>query len=407
MQERIHRRNFAGFIIHALFLALTMNFIDINTVVPNMIGQAGGTALHLGILTAIMIGGTSVMQLFFAGMLMPYPRKKPFLLSGIYLRVAALTALGFFLVRGEAAESVWRIAVILGIMTIFSFSGSFAGIAYMDILGRAIEPERRKRFLMLKQLIASVGVIVSSLLVKAILSLFAYPQNYSLLFLSAGGLLLVGTAGFWVLREPVAQKRKRITIRQRFSAFYQAVVHDRNVRFYLVLINTSGVALSMIPFLMLYGRSKLQIDGSLTGTYLLVQMGAGLATNIILNLVTRNQRYKGILYLFIAIAAAAPVAALLLATTPLRYAAVFVMTGSALALYQVAAPGILLEISNDENRAVYTGLSGAGGIMNIIFPLAAGFLVQQLGYPAVLAATSVTILLGALAARRIVCVRLG
>jgi MFS family permease len=383
-----------------------MNFIDVNTVVPNMIADAGGNAAHLGLLSAIMIGGASFMQLFFAGILMPYPRKKPFLITGIYLRVAALGLLGFFLLGMEKGETAWKVPVILGIMTIFSFSGAFANIAYMDILGKAILPERRKRLLMVKQLISSAGVIVSALLVKVVLSLFAYPLNYSILFFSAGGLLLLGTTGFWMISEPETKLKNHITLFERIGSFKQALVRDRNLRRYLLLINTAGITLSTIPFLILYGKSRFTIDGSLVGTYLLVQMGSAFITNIILNMFNKSQRYKGIIHLFIIVGASAPLLALLLSTSPFTYAFVFIFSGSALAMYQIAAPGVLLEISNDENRAVYSGLAGAGSIMNIIYPIFAGLLIQLIGFHFVFFLTSAIILTGFYAARGIICPRI-
>lgn len=401
-------RNFFAFIFHALFLALTMNFIDINTVVPNMIAEAGGSSVHLGILSAIMIGGTSFMQLFFAGILMPYPKKKQFLIAGIYLRVAALIVLGLFLlgVDGSSSEGIWKVFVILGIMTIFSFSGSFAGIAYMDILGRAIEPDQRKRFFLLKQLISSFGVIISALLVKLVLGFFTYPVNYSILFISAGVLLLIGTIGFWLIKEPAGVEKKKISMAERFLAFRDAVRKDRNLRMYLLLINTSGITLVTIPFFILFGRTQFELTGALVGTYLLIQMSGSLATNIVLNMANKNQRYKGILYMFILTGTTAPITALIFSSNQTLYAIVFLLSGVSLALYQIAAPGVLLEISTDENRPVYTGLAGAGSIMNMIFPIVAGVLIRLIGFPAVLILSSVIIFSGIFSARRIDCTRI-
>jgi hypothetical protein len=70
------KRNWYAFIIHAFFLALTLNFIDMNTVVPSMVNSAGGTALHMGIISAIMIGGTKLMQLPFAHLIQKQRKKK-------------------------------------------------------------------------------------------------------------------------------------------------------------------------------------------------------------------------------------------------------------------------------------------------------------------------------------------
>ena len=72
--------NFLSFLWHALFLALAKNFMDVNTIIPAMLINAGGTTTDLGILTAIMIGGASFMQIAFAGFLFKKIMKKRYLL---------------------------------------------------------------------------------------------------------------------------------------------------------------------------------------------------------------------------------------------------------------------------------------------------------------------------------------
>ena len=41
---------------------------------------------------------------------------------------------------------------------------------------------------------------------------------------------------------------------------------------------------------------------------------------------------------------------------------------------------VLLEISDNENRALYTGIAGAGNIIPAIFPVLGGWLIEQTGY---------------------------
>ncbi|MBC8452232.1 MAG: hypothetical protein H8D65_00080, partial [Spirochaetes bacterium] len=103
---------------------------------------------------------------------------------------------------------------------------------------------------------------------------------------------------------------------------------------------------------------------------------------------------------------AAPIAALFLSSSRTLYAIVFLLSGVSLALYQIAAPGVLLEISTDENRPVYTGLAGAGSIMNMIFPIIAGVLIRLIGFPAVLILSSLIIFSGIFAVKRINCRRI-
>jgi MFS family permease len=44
--------------------------------------------------------------------------------------------------------------------------------------------------------------------------------------------------------------------------------------------------------------------------------------------------------------------------------------------------GLLLEISGNENRALYTGFAGAGNILPALFPLLGGTLIQFFGFHA-------------------------
>ena len=93
------RANYWAFLWHAVFLALCTSFMDVGTIIPSMLIKAGGTSLHLGMLTAIMTGGASLSQLIFAGYLSGAPRKKAFLLLAIHLRVLALLLLAALLFR--------------------------------------------------------------------------------------------------------------------------------------------------------------------------------------------------------------------------------------------------------------------------------------------------------------------
>ena len=87
MEAKISKWNFKSFLWHAVFLSLAANFMDVNTIVPSMILKLGGTSVHLGFLTTIMIGGASFMQLIFSFALSNEAYKKKWLLLGINVRI--------------------------------------------------------------------------------------------------------------------------------------------------------------------------------------------------------------------------------------------------------------------------------------------------------------------------------
>jgi len=394
--------NYRSFMIHALFLSLTMSFIDVNTVAPAMLSETGATTFHLGLLTAIMVGFGSFMQLLFATFIMGFKHKKPALLGGIYLRVAALASLGIFL-RNLGSPATWKIWLILFLITVFSFSGAWANIAYTDILGSTIEKPQRKKLLTQKQLITSIGLIISSVVVKLVLSYLSYPDSYSLLFLMASLLLLLATSGFWMLKEGEPPQQKKQTLGERLGMFVHAIKEDRNVRLYLLLVNTSGVILSTLPFLVVLANQRYGLDGGRTGTFLLFQLSGSLLATILTNLFSKGQHYRPLIYLFILLGVSTPIIALLLITTPLLYPLAFMIGGATGALYHILTVGILLEISNNENRPIYFGIGGAGALMNILYPMLAGLLLPYVGFPLVFILTSCYMLFGIYAAKHLDC----
>ena len=58
------------------------------------------------------------------------------------------------------------------------------------------------------------------------------------------------------------------------------------------------------------------------------------------------------------------------------------MGGLVYALYTMTMNGLLLEISGNENRALYTGFAGAGNILPALFPLVGGTIIEVFGFSA-------------------------
>jgi len=59
---------------------------------------------------------------------------------------------------------------------------------------------------------------------------------------------------------------------------------------------------------------------------------------------------------------------------------IFLLGGIVFTIHTISMNGILLEVSTNENRALYTGLSGAGGIVPVIFPFLSGWIITEFGF---------------------------
>ena len=379
LTANISKRNFYSLLWHAAFLALSRPFMDVDTVIPAMMVDAGGSAVQIGVLTAIMMGGSSFTQIIFAPFISNYTFKKKFLLTGINARILALFGMGimlFYSSRISPANVVWLIFLLI---TVFSLSGAFANISYTDIFGKSVLPESRKPFFSLKQVINGSLLFISALLAKKALGIADYPYNYGYMFFVAFGALFLASLGFWNLKEVVPSKLKVSSPGHFLSLIKAELKTNRRLKYFLGFINTMGISISLLPFIILYGKEVLHTESSATGWFLLFKIVGSVLTGFILFLLAGKYKYRNLLYGSALFSVMMP----LLLFIPVHMPAlitIFVVGGIVFTAYSISMNGVLLEISGTANRALYTGIAGAGNILPAIFPLFGGWLIKHYGF---------------------------
>ncbi|MEN8155661.1 MAG: MFS transporter [Bacteroidota bacterium] len=380
VNKAISRKNFYAFIWHALLLAVAKNAMDVDTVIPSMLINAGGTQLHVGILTAIMIGVSRFSQLFFAPMVSGAKRKKPFLLGGINMRILSLVAIGFLFLGMQSIGHVTLIALIFIIFTIFSISGAFANLPYTDILGKSIRESRRKQFFSLKQIISSSGILASAFFVRIILARYDYPDNYSRLFFYAAGFLFLASLGFWAIRE--FMPKDFTPVKQSFRDSFVELGRNRRLQYFLISINTLGLGIGILPFVLLYAGETRELNSEFVGNLLIAKTVGLIVAGLWLFYRSKKVRYHRMMQSMVVLGIGAVAIAWAFPGIMVSYLVSLFTGGLFLSLYQIIQSGVLLEISNIHNRSLYTAISGAGSILPVLFPLFGGAIIGLIGYHA-------------------------
>ena len=379
LTKEISNHNFKAFLWHAVFLAFAKNFMDVDTVIPAMVVEAGGGAIHIGILTAIMLGGSSFSQLFFAPYLSNSPFKRKILLGAINARVSALFGLSalFLLFSGRQQENLlWMVFFFI---TVFSLAGAFANISYNDIFGKSVNQEERKTFFSLVQIIGGIVVLIGAFLAKQVLVWKEFPANYALMFLFGAGLLLIATAGFWSLKEIVPSTLKISGVRAFARVMKTELKRNKRLGYFLGYVNTQGVAISFLPFVMLYAKETFATESSDTGFFLICKVIGMVSVSLVVFIGAQRVKYRWLLYSGFLISMCLVFLALVVDSAfGLKY--IFVIGGVAFSLYSISMKGVLLEISGTENRALYTGFAGAGNILPALFPLLGGTIISHFGF---------------------------
>ena len=379
LTNKISNHNIKAFLWHAGFLAFAQVFMDVDTVIPAMLIESGGTAFHIGLMTAIMVGGSSFTQIFFAPYLSNKPYKKGFLLWGINLRVFSLLSLGtmlFFIATEHSFSLLWLIFILI---TIFSLSGAFANISYIDITGKSILQEKRKAFFSTRQIISGTIILLSAFLAKKTLTLAEFPVNYSYMFYIGGTLLLIASLGFWSIKE-VKPSQLRITgIAHFLKVMKHELKENKKLIYFLGFINTQGVAISFMPFVVLYAKNVFNAASNDTGNFLIFKVAGVVSVSLLILALSGKARYRYLLYLNVLLSLSVVLSTYFITDVhQIKY--LFIIGGVVYSLYSITMNGVMLEISGHENRALYAGFAGAGNIMPAVFPLIGGSLIGLLGF---------------------------
>ncbi len=379
LTPKISSQNFFSFLWHASFLAFAQVFMDVDTIIPAMLIESGGGAVHIGIMTAILLGGSSFTQLFFAPYISNKSYKKKYLLLGINSRIFSLLGLGLILFYLQGRHSVNIIWIIFFLITIFALGGAFANIGYTDILGKSVLEEKRKSFLAVKQIIAGFVVLFSAFLVKKILSDSNFPLNYAYTFMIGSFALLIASLGFWNLKEVEPSVLKINGFKKFIQVLKSELKTNPKLGYFLGFVNTQGISVSFLPFLILYAKEVFQTQSSDTATFLVFKVMGVVLVSFLILLAANKIKYKYLLYGNVLLSLCMTMGAIFI-TDAAQIKYIFILGGIVYSIFSITMNGVLLEVSGKENRAIYTGFVGAGNIIPALFPLLAGYLIRIFGF---------------------------
>lgn len=398
--------SYTGFMIHGIFLALAVTFTEINTVLPALIIQSGGAEIHIGILTTIMVGLPLVSQLLFSPFLQSRKKKKPYLLAGIYARMTAFYLIGFLLFSSDKFSTAAVLSLIYCGLVLFTLSGAFAGITYVSLIGSTIPGNLRSKFFLNKQVFWSVGIFISGILTRFIISAENGMNRYSLLFIMAASMLALASSGFWLIQETPAEvvaEKKRVSI---FTSMFSILKSDKTFRNYAITANLLSSSIVMIPFYMKIFISSYNIKNEFIGTIVLLQIGGMVLSNFIWPRIVKPLGFKGLLRIQAVMGAVLPLITVAAVAGGMDYRLIYIIVpflGAASGAHKISAEAVLVQISPDDKRALYSGIYGALNLTAALFPLLIAALLSFTSWFIIFSAAAVLPLSALLPIRKMIC----
>ena len=137
--------------------------------------------------------------------------------------------------------------------------------------------------------------------------------------------------------------------------------------------------MSVLPFVILYAKETFHTGSAQTGSFLLFKMIGVVSVSMLVLIINKKVRFNTLLYANVLLSILFSFS-ILMAGNVLFIPFLFMLGGVIVSVYIITMNGVLLEISGNENRALYTGFAGAGNIFPMIFPLIAGGIIEKWGY---------------------------
>jgi MFS family permease len=397
----IERRNFVGGLWHGALLALGMAFTQPTTVIASFVAELTGSTVWVGGLSTVLTVAAALPQLFVARLVEPRPRKMPFLLLAIYLRVASWALLAWLIYAIGDSDPELLAWALVGLLAIFYAGGGLGNIPYTDIIGKVIPASRRGTFFGGKEALAGPLAVGAALLARRILAGVAYPDSYALLFGLAAAALALASLGFWLIREPPRADAPGRS--QPWRAYWaQLVAAARRLRTLIIIQLLTGFSLMALPFYVVYAREEMGAPSGAVGWFLLAQVTGGVLGNLLWARLVDRVSSRTMLTACAVTSTAAPLLAIALG--PLGWWGLLptsFLAGAAFNGRRVGFQSALLELAPATERPTFAALNAVLIVPLAVLPLLAGLFLQAGSYPALFALTAGFVGLGALWTRKL------
>lgn len=394
-----YRKNFTCFVLDYVFFGISLAFVNQTTVLPSFINQLTDSAPLIGLVSTIQTGAWLLPQLIAASYLADKPRKKPYMLlaAAIGRPVFWLLAGILFLVGSRAP------ALILGVfftsLAVFMSTDAMAAVAWFDILGKAIPPDRRGRLIGVGQVLSGLLTVGAGVVVNAVLGPHGppFPDNYALLFFLAGVSLFASWLAMSFLHEPPGPTQEQ---RLPWNTFLPRLwmVLRKNHAFSLVTIvrlltGLSGMAL---PFYVVYATEELHFGVEVIGIFISSQVIGGILGGFMWGYLNERSGSKSVIQGATVLGLASPLLALILGSighlagnlTIYAYSLIFVAIGALNSSFMPGFINFVMDLAPPEERPIYIALINTLSGSLMVVPFLGGWLLQATSYPVLFAVTA-------------------
>ncbi|MFQ6618804.1 MAG: MFS transporter, partial [Fidelibacterota bacterium] len=375
------RRNFWIGAVNGALYNFGDAYIRGSTVIPAFIQKLTSSGILIGLASIFEEFWWYLPQLFVSRYLVDKPKVLKYYVMASAFRAVSLWGLAASVfIIGSGHPKLLLTAFFL-FFWIYSCGGGYAGVAFMEVVGKVVKPEKRGSFFGFRLTVGGTLAFLSGIfIIRKILESLPFPENFGTLFLIAGIIIPVALFIFSRIDEPEILKRPR-----KRDAFLHVkhglsiVKKDRSFKKYFVYRILMGAWGLGMPFYIIFARERLGIPIEMVGVYVAVEFIGYTSLNLVWAYISNNlgNRIINIAISFTGILTPVIVGvASIYEMTGYQYSIVFFVLGVISSGLRMGGLNYLLEISPVEERPTYIGVMNTVTALTILLAPMGGLILD-------------------------------
>ncbi len=398
---RTLRRNFAKGVANGALMRLYGTLTDPSLVLTWFVSQLGASPPVIGMLLPIAQGGWFLPQLLVSGLARHMPRKMPLYRVTALGRALCWVMLTLLVWSARSGKASLLLTIFLTMYAVNALLSGVGGLAFMDVVGKAIGADRRGSFFAWREFGGGVLALAGGALTSYVLgeqSGMPFPLNFAGLFAVATLALAGGLIAFAQVTEPAGVAIAQDSGRAGWRAIPALLWRDRSYAAFVaarILLLVQGVSR---PFYTVFALQELAAPTSAAGAYLTAFTLAAVGSTILWGRLSDRRGNRTAMLVASLLSILPPLVPLVLGRR-LSYAAFagqFVLEGALQTGILVSALSLGLDLAPAEDRVLYIGLLNTVLGMVSLLLMTGGFVVEQWGLHAVFAPSAACAALAAL-----------
>jgi MFS family permease len=408
------RRNFWAFSLDMLSFSTGIAFIPATIVLVGLASHMTSDKTLLGVVAMTGSVAWCLPQIIAARIVHGKRRQKAYLVGASLIGRQSYLVMAIWLLVTQARSPLLTVWVLIACIAIFYMCDSLAGVAWFDMLSRALSPKMRARSVTIGNSIGLVGGIGSGFIVERVLSPagLPYPTNYAFILICAWVCFIISFVAILFIEEtPMSDTEHSQVAESHFIEDLREALHTDKAFQRLILARIfTGIEAIATAFYVVFLRERLQMSDSTLGILTIASVIGGIVGVVFFGWLSNRFGSRGVIRLSVALQIMSPTLALAVANMPgisPTMGLYFFIAAYAIdnAVGQASMLGFQvypLDAAPERHRAMYVGvLNSIAGVVSLT-PVLGGLLLDSLSqatgsltaYSIVFGIAAVSVLLG-------------